>query len=166
MGVPAMSHTRRLFVKKAITATSGLLAATCLLPKSYGFGCKSESRILGFGASDVDRVVTYGLRIDDWILGDCELKNVDISFQGDRGVFKGQVCTHFTHEKDVWHFRLKLFTGNPEIPSSQKVRFDQTWIGPQMSEKDNPLFHPWYVKFTFDPSINLGSLYGQAISCC
>lgn len=68
--------------------------------------------------------------------------------------------------KDVWHFRLELFTGNPSEVGKQVVLFDQSWDGPEMSEQDNPLFHPWHYQFSISPGINLGQVYARATSCC
>lgn len=165
--VPAMSHTRRQFVRDALVATGGLFVAACLPAKSYG-SCASEERILPGSASLVNGVSIHSWSVDNWKLGDCELKNAVISFRDreHKGVFTAQVCTHFTHTKDVWHFRIQLFTGSFNDKAAQLIRFDKSWDGPKMSELDNPLFHPWREEFTYDPSIDLGKVWLRAISCC
>jgi hypothetical protein len=160
-----MSHTRRRFVKDTLVATGGLLVAACLPAKSYG-SCASEEKLLPGSASFVNGVTIHSWSVDNWRLGDCELKNALITFRKHRGVFTAQVCTHFTHTKDVWHFRIQLFTGNPTDKNTQSIRFDKSWDGPEMSELDNPLFHAWREEFTIDPSINLGKVWLRAISCC
>jgi hypothetical protein len=35
-----------------------------------------------------------------------------------------------------------------------------------MSERDQPLFHPWKFQFAISPGIDLGKVYGRATSCC
>jgi hypothetical protein len=98
--------------------------------------------------------------VNYWNVGDCELAKADIKFVGGVGTFDGYVGTKFTHNKDIWRFRLRLAApGGP-------TKFDQTWNGPEMSEKDNPRFHHWYFRFSYDAALDFGPLQGFAESCC
>jgi hypothetical protein len=160
-----MSNTRRRFAKDALVVTGGLLVAACLPDKSYGT-CASEERLLPGNAVFANGVTTHSWGVEDWKLGDCELQNALISIQGGKGVFTAQVCTHHTTTKDVWHFRIQLFAGNPADKNAQLIRFDKSWDGPEMSQKDDPLFHAWREEFSIDPSIDLGRVWLKAISCC
>ena len=160
-----MPDSRRLFVKHSIL----VLTVMTFRPLKVFGDCSSETKLLGFGASfqhgEIPKYTAQDLS-KSWKLGDCELKNFYVSLQGDRGSFGAQVCTHFTHHKDVWHLRMQFVTGSEALPSSQHVVFDRSWDGPQMSEKDDPLFHPWQETFSIDPAMDKGKIYVRAISCC
>ena|SRR5215831_12985408 len=140
-----MSDTRRLFVKRALTAAGGLVTATGLPQESYA-GCTSATRSYVVARpEDVESRVN----IADWKLGDCELKDASVTITPTNVIiFNGQVCTHFTHTKDVWHIHLQLLTKYPQ----KVIWFDKSFVGPQMSEQDKPLFHSWSESFPFNPS--------------
>jgi hypothetical protein len=164
-----MADSRRSFVKKALAAGGAIASSASFISTARADNCAKQTRLLGFGASFGDGQKTvYHLSIPDWGLGDCELRNVKIDFPVGTGIgtFKGEVGTHFTHHEDVWHFRLELFTGEPAKEAEQAVLFDQSWDGPQMSERDQPLFHPWQFQFSISPAIDLGKVYARATSCC
>jgi hypothetical protein len=162
-----MTDSRRSFVKKVLATTGVIASSTCFVRIAVA-GCAKATRLLGFAADVVDGKTFYSLSIHDWGLGDCELRNVLIEFPLGAGIgkFRGDVGTHFTHREAVWQFRLELFTGNPSVQQEQVVLFDQTWDGPEMSELDKPLFHPWQFQFSISPAIDLGKVYGRATSCC
>src|SRR5262245_15291338 len=130
-----MFDTRRLFIARAFLTTGGLVAATCLPRESFG-GCASETRSYRF--SDTDNPVVH---IQDGKLGDGALKEASLTITpgGDSVIFRAQVCTHFTHTKDVWNMHLQIFQGSQTL-------LDQSIKGPQMSEQDKPLFHVWHAK--------------------
>jgi hypothetical protein len=157
-----MPNTRRLFIKNSIV---GLTAMT-FRPLDAFSDCRSETKILGFSALFQNGTSTYSTGTKSRKLGDCELRDLIISLQGSRGFFEGKVCTHFTHTKDVWHLRLQFVTGSEAIASSQHVVFDRSWDGPQMSEQDDPLFHPWHETFPTDPAMDKGKIYARITSCC
>jgi hypothetical protein len=163
-----MTDSRRSFVKKALAGSCAIALPAGIISTARAQNCAKQSRLLGFGSSFIDGKTVYHLSIADWGIGDCELRNVTIDFPlgGGIGTFQGEVATHFTHHRDVWHFRLELFTGNPSEVGKQVVLFDQSWDGPEMSEQDNPLFHPWHYQFSISPGINLGQVYARATSCC
>ncbi len=87
------------------------------------------------------------LNVLDWKLGDCELRQASLRISGNFLIFIGQVCTHFTHTKDVWHIHLVLFTRNNTDPSRKIVLLDKSFDGQRMSEQDKPLFHNWAARF-------------------
>ena len=162
----SVAEVRRSFMKRALAAGGGLTSLVYFAEGAWAADCKAETRLLGFGASLIDGVQSYNLSINNWRLGDCELRKVLIVFRGQVGNFQGEVATHFTHGKDIWHFRLELFTGNPSQASSQVILFDQNWDGPRMSELDRPLFHQWQFTFPISPAVDLSKVYGRATSCC
>jgi hypothetical protein len=154
-----MSTTRRFFVKKAIAATSGLVAVACL-PRIAFAGCSSSTRGYEF---DHDGVAT----LEDWKLGDCELKQASLRVSGSYIILNSQVCTHFTHTKDVWHMTVRLVTRDNSNPSKEIVLATGKMDGPQMSEQDKPLFHPWNSRFGFSPQLVKGRRFAAKItSCC
>jgi hypothetical protein len=164
-----MTDSRGSFVKRAFGTISVIASSTCIVPMAVAAGnCAEETRLLPNGAYISDGKAFRSTRIEDWQLGYCELRNVVIDFPPGAGIgrFRGEVGTHFTHNRDVWHFRMQLFTGNPSSEHDQVVLFDQTWDGPAMSELDQPLFHPWQFQFSIDPAIDLGKVYWRATSCC
>src|SRR5690348_2789533 len=138
-----MADSRRTFMRKALAA-SGLITVSTYVGSSAAQNCTKQTRLLGWGASMRDGRTFYSIGIPEWGLGDCEIRNVVIDTVAGTGVgnFRAEVATHFTHSKDVWHFQLELFTGDPNVPSQQTVLFNQTWDGSPMSERDNPKFHP------------------------
>src|SRR5262249_6443235 len=93
-----MLDTRRLFMKRAFLTTGGLVAGTCVSQESFA-GCSSETRNYRFSDANPDNTV---VQIQDWKLGDCELKDASLRITPDGAfvIFRGQVCTHFTHTKD------------------------------------------------------------------
>ena len=158
-------EARRFFLSRTLATCGGLTLLTSFTQNALA-DCKAESRVLGFGASYVDGAQSYNLSIPNWRLGDCELRSALITFRDNIGEFNGEVATHFTHGKDVWHLRLELFTGNPSRLNEQIILLDKSWEGPNMSELDKPLFHTWQFRFQVNPAINLGKVYARATSCC
>ena len=104
-----MSTTRRLFLSKSIAATSGFVAAACLPRIAYA-GCTSSTQGFEFNH---DNVAT----IPDWKVGDCELRQASLRVSGNFIILNSQVCTHFTHTKDVWHMTVQLVTRDNSNPS-------------------------------------------------
>jgi hypothetical protein len=105
--------------------------------------------------------------VPDWKLGDCELKQASLRISANFLIFNGQVCTHFTHTKDVWHIHLLLFTRNNTDPSRKIVLLDKSFDGPQMSEQDKPLFHNWAARFPINnQAAQARRLAVQITSCC
>ena len=160
-----MLDTRRYFLKKAITTAGGLAAASVLPRLSYA-GCTSSTR--NFEFTDIIGSGTFTANIPDWKVGDCELKDSSLTLTpGNFIIFKGQVATHHTHTKDVWHFHLQLFTRNNPNPSQKVILFDRTFDGPNMSEQDKPLFHTWTFRSPFNPrGTAFRRIAAEVISCC
>jgi hypothetical protein len=154
-----MSTTRRLFVKKAIAATSGSVAIACLPPIAFA-GCSSNTRSYAFNNDGI-------VNIEDWKLGDCELKQASLRVSGNYIILNSQVCTHFTHTKDVWHFTAQIFYRDNANPSKEIVVTTGKLDGPQMSEQDKPLFHTWNARFAFNATAVKGRRFAVNItSCC
>jgi hypothetical protein len=157
-------ESRRLFVKRAVTATGGLWVAASL-PSLARADCAGGSRQIPLGAHSGDGKTTFSGGIASWSLGDCVLSGCVIKFGNGFGTFDAKVRTNFTHDKDIWHFRLQLFNGTPD-PKSWVLKFDRSWDGPQMSEHDNPRDHPWHENFTYDRSLDAKPVIAVATSCC
>jgi len=153
-----MSDTRRLFLRRTVTAAGGSIAVTCLPAQLHG-ACKSSTESF--------EMENGMLSVPDWKLGDCELKQASLRISGNFLIFNGQVCTHFTHTKDVWHIHLLLFTRNSTDPSRKIVLLDKSFDGPQMSEQDKPLFHNWAARFPINnQAAQARRLAVQITSCC
>ena len=170
-----MRATRREFVR-GVGLTGAMAAAAVVAPRTgralqFGdqngvFGvmeCAQGTKTVAF------RTVAGTYReaaFPDWKEGDCELRGATIRLKGDgSGVFQAQVCTHFTHSKDVWHFYVQLAT---TAAAGERYLEAFRWDGPKMSEQDHPLFHNWTVNFKFEWQQVFGqpSLYARASSCC
>jgi hypothetical protein len=145
-------------MKKAVTSAGGLVAVTCLPREAYA-GCSSQTRGFRFSAFPDQHTV----QIPDLKLGDCELKDASLTNLpgGHVVVFNAQVCTYFTHTRDVWHIQLKIFQ------SGQGTLLNQSFSGPQMSEQDKPFFHSWTARFPLHPTANgPRGLAATITSCC
>jgi hypothetical protein len=154
-----MSTTRRVFVKKAVAVTSGL-AAVVFVPRIAFAGCSSSTRSYEFNHDGV-------VNIEDWKLGDCELKQASLHVSGNFIILNSQVCTHFTHTKDVWHITAQVFYRDNANPTKEIVVATGKMDGPQMSEQDHPLFHTWNARFGFNPALVSGRRFAVNItSCC
>jgi hypothetical protein len=154
-----MSTTRRLFVKNVIAASSGSVAVACL-PRIAFAGCSSSTRAYEFNH---DSVAT----LEDWKLGDCELKQASLRLSGNYIILNSQVCTHHTHTKDVWHMSVELVTRDNSNPSKEIVLGTGKMDGPRMSELDKPLFHTWNARFAFNAQLVKGRRFAAKItSCC
>jgi hypothetical protein len=159
-----MSDTRRFFFKKVFASASGLVAAT-RLPSNLCAGCASVT-------NDFDLLPQVGQSIPGRKVGDCEIKGMTLTIlPGAISIFNAQVCTHFTHTKDVWHMRLRILSRLVDKPSQLYSWFDHTFDGPQMSEKDVPLFHDWSATFTiqadvFNPPALYSPAYLEINDCC
>lgn len=153
-----MPSPRRLFLNKAFQTAGGLLAAACL-PRNLYAACKSSTESF--------EMENGMLSIPDWKLGDCELQQASLRISGNFIIFNGQVATHFTHAKDVWHIHLLLFTRNNTDPSKKIILLDKSFDGPQMSEQDKPLFHRWAARFPINnQAAQARRLAVQITSCC
>jgi hypothetical protein len=114
-----MPDTRRLFVKKAFNTGAGLIAAPYLPNTAYA-GCASVTH-------DYNLLQQVGQPIPGRKVGDCEIKGMTLTvLPGAISLFNAQVCTHFTHKKDVWHMRLRILSklvAKPEqlIPGSIRL---------------------------------------------
>ncbi len=154
-----MAFTRRSFVRKAAILSGGTFGLACFPLKVLG-DCASEKRTPSL--IDVDSN-TKRANLGDWHLGDCELKNATITIRSDgSGTFDSQVCTHFTHSKDVWHLHLDI---GPYVNAPGTLGTFQ-WDGPRMSERDNPLFHAWKVDFRIDAGSFKLMHNARVTSCC
>jgi hypothetical protein len=159
-----MRDTRRSFLKKAFTTVGGLIAVT-YLPQKVHAGCASVTK-------DYDLLPQVGQQIPGRKVGDCEIKAMTLTIlPGALSIFNAQVCTHFTHTKDVWHMRLRILSTLVAKPQQIYSWFDHTFDGPQMSEKDVPLFHDWTETFiiqadVFDPPDMYSPAYAEITDCC
>jgi hypothetical protein len=159
-----MSNTRRFFFKKAFAAAGSLVAVTNLPSNAYA-GCASVTK-------DFDLLPQVGQPIPGRKVGDCEIKGMTLTIlPGAISEFNAQVCTHFTHTKDVWHMRLRILSKLVDKPSQLYSWFDHTFDGPQMSEKDVPLFHNWTETFiiqadVFNPPNLYSPAYLEITDCC
>jgi hypothetical protein len=160
-----MQENRRSFLRKAITLSGGVIAAASL-PTSAFAGCKTEIRHI---VLDGNLTATT----PDWKLGDCELKDFSMQLKEPAkdildGRFTANVATHFTHTKDVWHLHLQLVAVDDQKKVPSVVLFDRSWDSPPMSEKDNPLFHPWSneIRFPVGAVKFKGHIEGTLTSCC
>jgi hypothetical protein len=157
-----MTSTRRAFVRKAVSATGGMIATICL-PRVAFADCTTNTRSLQFVNINDQQVVT----IDDWRLGDCELKQATLRISGSFVILNAQVCTHFTHTKDVWHMTVELVTRTNSDPNKEIVLASGKFDGPQMSEQDKPLFHTWTGRFEFNANAIKGKRFAAKVtSCC
>jgi hypothetical protein len=162
-----MSETRRFFVKKALQATGGVLVAASLPIKSYAGGCKSDTASFEFARNN--ETGQLQINLPDWKLGDCELRQGVVTlFSNGSGIFSSQVCTHFTHHKDVWNLHLRIYSRSVPGSNNKPTYFydGPTWAGPQMSEQDNPLFHSWQEKFLLGTRALKYGLAAEITSCC
>ena len=154
-----------LIVRRAIAATCLVVATNSFATASFADNCQSGTQLLPFGAYGPSTTDTkYSATIPDWNLGDCQLRHGVIHFDHGRGTFDAMVATTFTHNKDYWHFRLRVSRGPTNDPSKQTLLFVRSWDGPPMSERDRPLFHKWHVDFTYSGDLNPPS--AEAWSCC
>jgi hypothetical protein len=152
-----MFDTRRSFLRRTMTTGAGLVVAGGLPQAAYG-ACKSETRSFEIQGM---------LAIPDWKLGDCELKQASLRISGNFLIFNGEVATHFTHTKDVWHLHVLLFTRNNTDPNKKIILLDKSIDGPQMSEQDKPLFHRWAARFAINnQAAQARRLAVQLTSCC
>jgi hypothetical protein len=157
-----MLTTRRSFVVKTVRATGGAIAVVCL-PRIAFAGCSSSTRSFEF-VNQLDQLVAT---IDDWKLGDCELKQASLRISGNFVILNAQVCTHFTHTKDVWHMTVQLVTRTNTDPNKEIVLATGKFDGPQMSEQDKPLFHTWTGRFGFNANSIKGKRFAAKVtSCC
>jgi hypothetical protein len=157
-----MTTTRRSFVRKAVSATGGMIATICL-PRAVFAGCSSSTQSFAFADINDQQVAT----IADWKLGDCELKQATLRISGNFVILNGQVCTHFTHTKDVWHMTVQLVTRSNTDPSKEIVLASGKFDGPQMSEQDKPLFHTWSARFGINANALKGHRFAAKVtSCC
>jgi len=154
-----MMFNRRQFVYKGTKLAGAAFAIGCL-PVTALADCQSEKRTPALIDIDAN---TKKATLDPWHLGDCELKDATITIRSDgSATFDSQVCTHFTHSKDVWHLYLDV---GPYVNSPGTLGTFQ-WDGPQMSEQDNPLFHHWKIDFRIDAG-NFKLMHNARItSCC
>ena len=154
-----MSTTRRFFLKKAVSATGGLVAVT-LFPRTGFAGCTSNTMSLNFNDEGI-------VTIPDWKVGDCELKQATLRISGNYIILNSLVCTHHTHTKDVWHMTVELITRDAANPTQVIVLGTGHLNGPKMSELDKPLFHVWNDRFGFNPQVAKGRRFAARItSCC
>jgi hypothetical protein len=153
-----MLNTRRLFLNRALQTAGGLIGGSLLPRKAYA-GCKSSTE-----SFEMEEGM---LSIPNWKLGDCELRQASLRISGNFLIFNGQVATHFTHTKDVWHIHLLLFTRNNTDPSKKIILLDKSFDGPQMSELDEPLFHTWAARFPIsNQAAQTRRIAVQITSCC
>jgi hypothetical protein len=154
-----MFSTRRFFVRNALQTIGGLTAVS-LLPRTVFAGCKSDTA--GFDFNHEGQAV-----IPDWKLGDCELRSTTLRASGNFIIANGQVCTHHTHTKDVWHMKIEIITRPPTNPSQVIVIGSGNIDGPKMSELDKPLFHPFTGRIAFNPQLAHGHGFAARVtSCC
>jgi hypothetical protein len=150
-------------VRKILAMTSVLVAANSFASVSYADNCSSGTMNLGFGAG-LNTGVYSTRTLGPWKLGDCELSDAAITFDHGKGVFDAHVATHFTHSKDIWHFKMRVLTGTFGKPSEQTEQFATSWDSPPLSEQDNPLFHHWVVNFKYNSE--LSRAWAEVWSCC
>ncbi len=167
-----MLSTRRQFLQRSTQGLGGL-AAIAMLPQTAhadelqnilnvfgGQNCSSGKQTAGFRQiNGSSKVASF----TDWREGDCELQGAQITLNTNgTGVFSAQVCTHFTHSKDIWHFYVEL----GKDANSALHYTSYKWDGPKMSEQDHPLFHTWTVNFKVAPDAVSLIQYARATSCC
>ena len=157
-----MIVSRRKFMH---SAGCGLAGMSATLPRfAHGLApawanCSKGTQTQPFKQVSADVKVAY---FDDWRLGDCELfgANLTLNHSKGTGTFTGNVCTHFTHSKDIWHFYVEL----AEVAVSSTYLTIFQWDGPKMSEQDKPLFHSWTENFRYSESTRVK--FARATSCC
>ena len=122
--------------------------------------CSSGTRTSPFAtASKTARIATFA----DWRIGDCELQSASLTINASgAGSFSAQVCTHFTHSKDIWHFGVALLGA----ANDQNFYTLFSWDSPPLSEQDRPLFHSWSESFHVDPQLFHKANFARATSCC
>ena len=154
-----MSSTRRIFIREASRFTGGL-AVVVFVPSILHAGCTSSTASYEFNHDGV-------ISLPDWKLGDCELKQASLHISGNFIILNSQVCTHFTHTKDVWHMTVDVFTRDNTDPSKIIPLGTGKMDGPQMSEQDHPLFHSWNARFGFNTTAAKGHRTAAKVtSCC
>ena len=157
-----MQTTRRTLLGMAAAAGGAALpiARGHAAPFQWA-NCASGTSTSAFAtANSTTRVATFA----DWRLGDCELHGARITLSSNgTGAFQAQVCTHFTHSKDIWHFGVELIGDALNSPNFYTLF---SWNGPQMSEQDRPLFHTWSEIFKVDPQLFKQVTHARATSCC
>ena len=143
-----MLNSRRSFIRTVAKTAGGIYAIASRPIPTYA-GCSSSIAQFDITQS------SFAETIPGMKLGDCEMKTMRLQLGSNgEGYFTTQVGTHFTHGKDVWHLRIQILSPSRANASQFISWFDQTFDGPQMSEKDNPLFHDWAIVFKF-PSAGL-----------
>jgi hypothetical protein len=158
-----MLSTRRSFLSKTTRSLGGIVAAT-MMPKighaQHWANCHSGKQVVPFAqANATTKIATFS----DWHEGDCEMQGASITLHRDgTGLFHSQVCTHFTHSKDIWHFYVELAAD----ANAPVFLTEYTWNGPQMSEQDHPLFHDWPVSFRLPGGTFDQIKFARATSCC
>lgn len=158
-----MRVSRRRFLQQSTEGLGGLAALTLLptaLRAQHWANCQSGKQVIAFKQLNATTKVAV---FNDWHEGDCEMQGARLTLQSNgSGSFQSQVCTHFTHSKDIWHFYVELAA---DAQSSTFLTV-YTWDGPKMSEQDRPLFHPWQVNFSLPGGDFTRVLYARATSCC
>ena len=158
-----MTMTRRQFLQETTRSISGLVLLTAVptvLRAQHWANCQSGKQVVPFTQLNSTTKIA---RFSDWHEGDCEMQGASLTLQSNgTGVFQSQVCTHFTHSKDIWHFYVELAVDQ----NSSKLLTSYSWDGPKMSEQDQPLYHPWKANFRIPTGVFASARYARATSCC
>ena len=157
-----MFMSRRLFFKNSARALGG--GASLFVPHvmraQHWANCHSGKQVATFQQANAKTKIAV---FSDWCEGDCEMRAAILTLNSNgTGTFASQVCTHFTHSKDIWHFYVELAVS----PISSTYLTTYSWDGPKMSEQDHPLYHAWQVAFHIPTGTFQNATCARATSCC
>lgn len=158
-----MILTRRRLIQRAASlcsiAVTGVVAGSEPAFAQHWANCSSGKQTVQFKSINATtKVATFS----DWREGDCEMQSAQITITPTTFTFNAQVCTHFTHSKDIWHFYVELAKDTTSSTYLTEYSFD----GPKMSEQDKPLYHAWSYTHGLPGGAFAQIKYARATSCC